>query len=274
VSDMPGAIEVAPARPAATVLPLRDGPDGLEVFMVVRHHQIDFASGALVFPGGRVEAGDHAIAGALPGQDPLHPFRVAAIREAFEECGLLLALDRRDGVALPSARAEAITAAHREAANAGTLGFAALLEAEGLVPDIGALARFAHWITPADLPKRFDTHFFLAPAPSGHTGTHDGREAVDSLWIRPATALAEAEAGRRTLVFATRLNLQRLAGFASTAAAFAAAATAPVVTVQPEALRTPDGGVQMRIPVEAGYGGPLFPVTRRAMPTQPAAGTR
>jgi hypothetical protein len=142
------------------------------------------------------------------------------------------------------------------------------------VPDIGALARFAHWITPADLPKRFDTHFFLAPAPSGHTGTHDGREAVDSLWIRPATALAEAEADRRTLVFATRLNLQRLAGFATTAAAFAAAATASVVTVQPEPLRAADGSVQMRIPVEAGYGGPLFPVTRRAMPTQPAAGTR
>jgi len=235
--------------------------------MVVRHHQIDFASGALVFPGGRVESGDHAIVAALPGggEDPLHPFRVAAIREAFEECGLLLARSRGDGVPLPSSRAEAITAAHREAVAAGTLDFAELLEAEGLVPEIGALARFAHWITPADLPKRFDTHFFLAPAPTGHTGTHDGREAVESLWTTPAAALAAAEAGRRTLVFATRLNLQRLAGFATVADAFAVTAAAPVVTVQPEAVRTRDGVIQMRIPVEAGYGGPLFPVTRRAM---------
>lgn len=258
--------EVAPARPAATVLVLRDGPAGLEVFMVVRHHQIDFASGALVFPGGRLEAGDHAIAAALPGggDDPLHPFRVAAIREAFEECGLLLARTR-DGAKLPHDRAEAITAAHRAAVNAGTLSFAALLAAEGLLPDIGALARFAHWITPADLPKRFDTQFFLAPAPSGHSGTHDGREAVESIWIRPADALAEAEAGRRTLVFATRLNLQRLATFPDMASAFAAAASAAVVPVQPQPIRSPDGTVHMRIPVEAGYGGPLFPVTRRAM---------
>jgi len=263
-SDAPRTTEPVPARPAATVLVLRDGPEGLEVFMVVRHHQIDFASGALVFPGGRLEPGDYAIAAALPGEDPLAAFRVAAIREAFEECGLLLARDR-DGAPLPHARAEAITAAHRTALNDGTLSFAALLEAEGLVPDIAALARFAHWVTPLDLPKRFDTHFFLAPAPPGHAGTHDGREAVESLWIRPAAALAEAEAGSRTLVFATRLNLQRLAGFTDTASAFAAASAARVVTVQPVPSQAPDGTMHMRIPVEAGYGGPLFPVTRRAM---------
>ncbi|WP_204623456.1 NUDIX hydrolase [Crenalkalicoccus roseus] len=262
--EMPGAAAPVPARPAATVLVLRDGPEGLEVFMVVRHHQIDFASGALVFPGGRVEEGDHAIAAALPGEDPLNPFRVAAIREAFEECGLLLAR-HEDGTPLPHDRAEAITAAHQAAVNAGALSFAALLRAERLVPDLAALAHFAHWITPSDLPKRFDTHFFLAPAPPGHAGTHDGQEAVESLWIRPPLAVAEAEAGRRTLVFATRLNLERLARFADAAAAFAAAAATPVVTVQPEVEKAADGALRMRIPVEAGYGGPLFPLGRRAM---------
>jgi 8-oxo-dGTP pyrophosphatase MutT (NUDIX family) len=267
MTDTPPAVA---ARPAATVLPLRDGPEGLEVFMVVRHHQIDFASGALVFPGGRVEEGDHAIAAALPPSrtepDPLDPFRIAAIREAFEECGLLLARDQRDGTKLPPDRAEAITAARQAAHAKGEASFAELLQEEALAPDIGALAHFAHWITPSDLPKRFDTHFFLAPAPTGHAGTHDGHEAVDSVWIRPAVALAEAAEGRRTLVFATKLNLERLAGFADLAAAFAWAASARVVTVQPQVERAPGGGGGfLRIPVEAGYGGPLFPMGKRAM---------
>ncbi len=266
---MSNATSPAPARPAATVLPLRDGQHGLEVFMVVRHHQIDFASGALVFPGGRVEEGDHAIAAALPPSraepDPLDPFRIAAIREAFEECGLLLARDQRDASALAAERAEAITAARQAAHAKGEASFADLLTEEGLAPDIGALAHFAHWITPAALPKRFDTHFFLAPAPTGHSGTHDGHEAVESVWIRPAVALDEAASGRRTLVFATRLNLERLAGFDSVGAAFAWSASARVVTVQPEVERAPDGSGFLRIPVEAGYGGPIFPMGKRAM---------
>jgi 8-oxo-dGTP pyrophosphatase MutT (NUDIX family) len=259
----------AAARPAATVLPLRDGPDGLEVFMVVRHHAIDFASGALVFPGGRVEEGDHAIAAALPPSraepDPLDPFRIAAIREAFEECGLLLARDQADGRPLDAERAEAITAARQAAHAKGEASFVDLLTEEGLAPDIGALAHFAHWITPVDLPKRFDTHFFLAPAPTGHAGTHDGHEAVDSVWIRPSVALEEAAAGTRTLVFATKLNLERLAGFADVAAAFAWAQAARIVTVLPEVDRAAEGGGVLRIPIEAGYGGPVFPMGKRAM---------
>jgi 8-oxo-dGTP pyrophosphatase MutT (NUDIX family) len=222
-----------PARPASTVLLLRDGRQGLEVFMVVRHHQIDFASGALVFPGGRVEASDLVLAGG----DAHGAFRIAAIRETWEECGVLLAAP---GTA-PTADG----------------AFAAMLAARSLVPDTSGLAHFAHWITPVPVPKRFDTHFFLAAAPADQDAVHDGGEAVDSVWIRPLDALAEAEAGTKKIVFPTRMNLNKLARSTSVAEAFAAARAKPVVTVQPIQRDAPEGRY-LRIPVEADYGGEEF----------------
>jgi 8-oxo-dGTP pyrophosphatase MutT (NUDIX family) len=264
MSESTPASTPAPARPAATVLLLRDGPAGPEIFMVVRHRQIEFAAGALVFPGGRVEEADAEIATGLGASDAFAAFRVAAIREVFEETGLLLARTT-GGVALTPEQGAAVVAAHRDALNAGSRAFAALLQAEGLVPDVGALVHFAHWVTPDDLAKRFDTHFFLAPAPGGHAATHDGHEAVDSVWITPEAALAEAAAGTKTLLFPTRMNLGRLAGAASLAAALETAAARPVVTVQPRLETDASGARMLRIPVEAGYGGPLFPVGQRAM---------
>lgn len=225
------------ARPAATLLMLRDGPAGLEVLMICRAREVDFASGALVFPGGRVEPSDAHLA---PQGDPLGAFRIAAIREAWEESGLLLAH--------PPGLAEA-----------GESPFHAHLHAMGLSPSHAALTPFAHWITPAHSPKRFDTHFFLAHAPEGQDALHDGHEAVEALWIRPEEAVAEAEAGRRTLVFATRLNLLRLARHRSAEEALEAARAAPIVTVTPEPIPDGAGGTLLRIPEAAGYGGGLFP---------------
>lgn len=201
--------------------------------MVVRHHQIDFASGALVFPGGRVEAADAVLAGG----DADLAFHVAAIRETWEECGVLLA---RPGTAV-----------------AAEGDFAAMLSARGLMPDVSALALFAHWITPIPVPKRFDTKFFLAAAPADQEALHDGGEAVDSVWIRPTDALAAAEAGTRKVVFPTRMNLAKLARSNSVAEAFAAARAKPVVTVQPIQRNTPEGRY-LRIPIEADYGGEEF----------------
>ena len=117
---------------------------------------------------------------------------------------------------------------------------------------------FARWITPAFLPKRFDTHFFLALAPSEQALAHDGREAVDSIWISPREALAER--GRKfTVLFPTERNLWKLARHADAASALAAARAAPVVTVEPERIEV-DGGPGLRIPAEAGYGGEAFSV--------------
>lgn len=221
------------ARPASTVLLLRDGARGLEVFMVVRHRAVDFASGALVFPGGSVDAADLVLAGG----DPAEAFRIAAIRETFEECGVLLG---RAGKAVPADGA-----------------FAAALAERGLMPATDALALFAHWITPLPVPKRFDTHFYLAPAPADQNALHDGHEAVDSVWIRPADALAEAESGTRKVVFPTRMNLTKLARHATMADAFATARTTPVVTVLPE-MRMTEAGRVLRIPLAAGYGAEEF----------------
>lgn len=201
--------------------------------MVVRHRSIDFASGALVFPGGSVEPADVTLAGG----DAHGALRIAAIRETWEECGVLLASPG----APPSAEGD----------------FAAMLAARGLVPDSAGLAHFAHWITPVPVPKRFDTHFFLAAAPGDQDALHDGHEAVDSVWIRPRDALAEAEAGSRKVVFPTRMNLTKLARHDSVAEAFAAAQASPVVTVLPEMRMTPEGRV-LRIPIAAGYGGEEF----------------
>lgn len=254
MSDTP-----APARPASTVLLLRDGAEGLEVFMVVRHRQIEFASGALVFPGGRVEEGDAAIAAAAAAGVPLGDFRIAGIRETFEECGVLLARPRSGGGMVPGGRLVALEAAHRAALCRGERAFGDVLAEEALAPAADALVHFAHWITPATRPKRFDTQFFLAAAPPDQLAAHDGGESVDSVWIRPAQAVAETNAGQRRLVFATRKNLEKLARFATVAEAVEAARAAPVVTVQPEMIRT-GAGWRLRIPLEAGYGGDTFEV--------------
>jgi 8-oxo-dGTP pyrophosphatase MutT (NUDIX family) len=248
------------SRPAATVLLLRDGTAGrLEVFMVVRHREIEFAGGALVFPGGRVEADDDALAGT----DPLDSFRVAGIRETFEECGVLLARPRGGGgAATGMVRAETLLAVedrHRAALCRGERPLSEVLAAEGLEPALDALAHFAHWITPASRPKRFDTQFFLAAAPEDQLAVHDGSESVDSVWIPPAQAVAEADAGQRRLVFATRKNLEKLARHATVAEALAAARAARVVAVQPEMVRT-DSGWRLRIPLAADYGGDSFEV--------------
>jgi 8-oxo-dGTP pyrophosphatase MutT (NUDIX family) len=251
-------------RQAATVILLRDAEEGPEIFMVVRHHQIDFASGALVFPGGSLDPDDRRIAERpewrvdVPGADvAAMTFRIAAIREAFEECGVLLA--RRAGAdnLLPAGELAAIDKAHRQALCAGTISFAAIIEEERLVLATDLLEPFAHWITPVGMPKRFDTHFFLAIAPEDQAALHDGGEAVDSTWITASQALSEAKAGRYTLVFATERNLYKLAPHNSAAELLAAARNSDIVTVQPEIVKTPTGR-QLHIPAAAGYGGDVF----------------
>jgi len=242
-----------PARPASTVLLLRDGAAGLEVFMVVRHREIEFAGGALVFPGGRVEEAD----GALAGGDPLGAFRAAGIRETFEECGVLLARGRGEAEMVRADRLLAVADRHHGALLRNERSLPEMLEAEGLEPAMNALAHWAHWVTPASRSKRFDTHFFLAAAPPDQLAVHDGLESVDSIWIAPARAVAEADAGQRRLVFATRKNLEKLARHATVADAMAAARSATVVRVQPEMVRAGEGW-RMRIPAEADYGGDIF----------------
>jgi 8-oxo-dGTP pyrophosphatase MutT (NUDIX family) len=253
------------ARPAATIVLLRDGADGLEVFMVVRHHAIDFASGALVFPGGRVEEDDAALAGDTAlSRNPsgldvdAMAFRIAAIRETFEECGVLFARPDRGTALIDGAALLAVERQYRAPVAEGQLSFAAMLSACHLLPATDLLTHFAHWITPRNQPKRYDTHFFLAETPAEHLAAHDGAEAVDSLWLTPRQALADTETGRFKLVFATQMNLRKLATYATAAEAIAAARAACVVTVLPEVERIEGARRLLRIPIEAGYGAAEF----------------
>jgi 8-oxo-dGTP pyrophosphatase MutT (NUDIX family) len=236
---------------------LRDGDEGMEVFMVVRHQQIDFASGALVFPGGKLAPGDYdpRVQKRCTGVEGLPPeqiaLRVGAIREAFEECGVLLA--RAGGASISQARLAELGERYRGALDRGEIGIADMLEREDLSLGCGELVPFAHWITPSFMHKRFDTYFYLAVAPPEQVALHDGREMVDSLWLRPADAVAQAAAGRRTIVPATLLNVEKLGLSATVAEALAAARAKPLVTVQPEVIAQGPEGMRLRIPADAGY---------------------
>lgn len=248
--------QAKPLIPSATIMLVRDGDAGLEVFMVVRHHQIDFASGALVFPGGKLDDGDKAPGirarcdGAAPDDGAL-ALQVAAIREAFEECGVLLARPKGSSDFVSAARLAELEP-WRDHLHKGRVDMLAFLEEHDLHLACDTLVPFAHWITPAMMPKRFDTHFYVAIAPSDHVALHDGHESVDSVWIRPDVALADAEAKRRTVIFPTRMNIEKLGRSANVRDAVVAARSNRVVTVLPE-MRDVDGVKMLCIPAEADY---------------------
>ena len=242
--------------PAATILMLRDAPEaGLETLMVVRHHQIDFASGALVFPGGKVEFADTQVRDYCRVDDPLGDeslsLMVGAIREAFEESGILLAYPKGDNRLISGTRLGTLDQ-FRKPLNKGELSLADFLEQEELLLACDQLQHFAHWITPRMMPKRFDTHFYLAAPPADHLATQDGYETVDSVWLSPQEALSGAEAGTYTLIFPTQVNVELLGRSQSVAEALRMAAQRPSTTVIPWTEERPDG-LYICIPPEAGY---------------------
>jgi len=241
--------------PAATILLVRDSADGIEVFMVKRHHQIDFISGALVFPGGKVDKRDNDadLADFVDGGDDwsgeMRALGAAAIREAFEESGILLARDHATGHFVNDERLATLEH-YRQALDKHEIGIADMLRSENLRLALDQLVRFAHWITPEHMPKRFDTHFFIAPSPVGHAGSHDGRESVDSTWITAARAISDRKTWN--VVFPTKLNLMKLAESRSVADAMATAQANEPLTVTPWVEDGPDGKV-LHIRKDAGY---------------------
>jgi 8-oxo-dGTP pyrophosphatase MutT (NUDIX family) len=226
--------------PAATLLLLRDGPEGIEVLLTTRHDAAGFAGGATVFPGGKVDAGDRTRGG-----DAL---RFAGIRETFEECGILLARRAGDGAMLSAAALAELLARQPSLTD-----FGAFIDRAGLTPATDLLVPFAHWITPVDQPKRFDTHFFLAPAPPHQVARQDGHEAIVVHWLTAEGAIAAARRGEIKLVLPTRLNLLKLGRSNSVAEALEAARRSEIVTVQPDLVETAEGPA-FRIPATAEYG--------------------
>lgn len=268
--------EPAPPRPATTVLLLRPSRRGdktspLEVFMVVRHHQIDSFSGAIVFPGGKLEEadGDKRLRARSGGPDTISDdelkFRIAGVREAFEECGVLLARKRGQKALIAAADLKPIEDRWRAKLAKDEASILDLVEAEDLELATELMTPYAHWITPTFVPKRFDTWFFLAEAPEDQIALHDGSESTDSVWIGAQEAIDEATAGRRTLVHATQKNLELLAEGGTVAGAIAAAAVRKIVTVQPW-VESRDGKRYLHLPPDAGYRNLV-----REMPPQPGA---
>ena len=260
--------EIVAPRLASTVLLLRDNAirSEIEVFMMVRHYEIDFNSGALVFPGGSVDKGDKEIianAALYSGGEGLDEvalsFRIAAIRETFEESGILLARPRGSNALIDAVSAKKIEAAHRTSVCEGKTTFLTVLTDNDLLLALDELVPYAHWITPEGMPKRFDTWFFLAAAPPEQLGAHDGKESTESIWVSPREALEGGESGRFKLPFPTTRNLIKLGKQASVKAAFKDVRGKDIVTVMPVMTRL-NGGRQLRIPREAGYDGEVFEV--------------
>jgi glyoxylase-like metal-dependent hydrolase (beta-lactamase superfamily II)/8-oxo-dGTP pyrophosphatase MutT (NUDIX family) len=223
--------EPAPLRPAATVLLLRDGPQGLQVLMTRRAMTASFAPGAYVFPGGGIDAADaasHALASRRVGQgDAQLTQAIAAIRESFEELGVLLAR-HADG---RWADATDVAAIDRQAP------LAAQCAARGLQLAADQVFWLAHWITDRDLPRRFDVPFLVARMPDGQTPVADETEQFEPVWVRPQEALERHEAGQFFIIFPTIRTLQRLQAFATVDEVLAACAAneAPLWTSCPRA---------------------------------------
>lgn len=228
--DTPLAGTSAPARPSATLILVRDGARGLEVFMIRRALNAKLLGGFYAFPGGALEKEDAHGQWAGPagadfadaasrlldvGQDGI-AFWVAAIRECFEEVGLLLAEDTTGSlVRMDTPERVAEVATWRNQLNDGTLPFRDCLARLGLRPAFDRLFYLSHWIAPVGLPRqtRFDTRFFVAIAPTGQEASHDRGETMDHLWLHPKEALAREKPGKFEMILPTRKTLELLARF-------------------------------------------------------------
>ena len=244
--------------PASTVLIIRNGKTGIEVFMVVRHHEIDFASGALVFPGGKVDKNDYdeklKNLSYIDEENESKnlPFKIAAIRESFEEANVLFANDNKSNSLVSINRLKNLYK-WRQKFNNNTASMIEFASMEGLSFSTKNLIPFAHWITPEKMPKRFDTRFYIAEAPKDHEGEHDGSESIDSIWISPQQALEDCYSNKRTIIFPTRLNLEKLSKSSSVEEALDRARNSKIVTVMPS-INKIEGEAFLTIPDNAGYG--------------------
>ncbi|WP_262691591.1 NUDIX hydrolase [Kordiimonas aestuarii] len=231
--------KIAPALPSASIILVRDGKAGLEVLMTERAKTMKFAPGAFVFPGGKVDKTDQQNwrwQGITTGRGVFRDFalRVAALRELYEEVGILQ-IDR-------VRRAFLVTG----------LPFSDLVRYSGGKLDIAGMVPFAHWVTPEPMPRRFDTHFYIA-AHNGQVAQHDGNEAVSLKWVCPRKLLQDWEEDRVPLMFPTRLNLTKLARASTVAEALRQAKRSRVVRTLP-VVNMSAAGIKLEIDQATGYG--------------------
>lgn len=255
-------------RPAATLILARQAAAGIEVFLLRRTRLAEFAGGAYVFPGGALDASDHdprwtahcvgmddaAASRLLKLEQGGLAYWVAAIRECFEEAGLLLA---RDGsgelLALDDPDTAREFAGLRERLIAGSLSFAQLCGERNLRLALDHIAYFSHWITGQGRPRRFDVRFFVAVAPPHQTPSHDRGETVDHIWIQPAAALEGHRRGELDLLFPTIKTLEALARFADTVAVMDHARELRALPPAPPRAATGRDGPRVLFPGDYAY---------------------
>lgn len=223
--------QTVPVRPAATVMLIDDRPD-LQVYMLQRNAKTVFAGGMWVFPGGAVDHQDDASyyqdiithrtdaeASDLMGlESGATAYYMAAIRETFEEAGILLALRQDDERPLRIDQAEQDKfQAYRDALNAGEIELKTILEQEKLLADVGQMHYIARWITPLGSPRRFDARFFIARIPSHQIPQHDDSELVNSAWLTPREILERIDREEMVLMTVTERMIRSLALFESSA---------------------------------------------------------
>jgi 8-oxo-dGTP pyrophosphatase MutT (NUDIX family) len=259
---------VVAVRDAATVMLVRDSTEGLQVFMLRRNLNSDFVGGAYVFPGGAVDEEDrHAdLEAVCTGRSDDQAsnmlgvdsgglaFWVAAIRECFEEAGVLLAY-REDEAVISLADNEIASRfrEHRAAVDSGELRLVDLCRRESLQLAVDQIHYFAHWITPEGAPRRYDTRFFVTAAPAEQVPLHDDRETIANLWITPDEALARNQAGDFELILPTLKNLEAIASFERAADLLAAAAAIEHVPFVVPRVSRDLRGVRILLPGDAGY---------------------
>lgn len=261
-------VEILSARPAATVVTLRDGPEGFEVLMLRRNLRSDFVGGAYVFPGGGVDAADagaraEGVTRGVTEEEASQrlnissggqAYYVAGLRELFEEGGLLLVSDRDGGSAnFSDPEVGRRMTQHRRAINGAGLGFIEMIENEQLLLDLGELAYFAHWITPRGLTRRYDTRFFVARAPRDQIAVHDAGETIADRWLRPIGALEAHARGEFDMMFPTIRILESIQYFslASDVVAFANSLAA-IEAVEPRLVKR-NGATVVLAPGDEGF---------------------
>ena len=257
----------APVRPveAATVIMVREPSDpsqGWECFMVRRHVRSDFAADVFVFPGGKVDPADRdpGLLEVLAADDGAENWgaggtawlglRVAAVRELFEEAGVILAREIAvggDTELLAAARSLA-----RSNLQSGSLTMLQVAREFGWCLDIMQLHPWSRWITPDTLPRRYDTHFFVARLPADQEPLHDAIETTDSLWISPADALERSERGDFPLVFATEKHLKRMVRYSTIDELIASTTRADLEAVMPRIIER-DGTTAFLLPGDEAY---------------------
>jgi 8-oxo-dGTP pyrophosphatase MutT (NUDIX family) len=245
-----------PVRDAATVVLLRDAPGGIETWLLTRHTTHAFAAGMSVFPGGRVEeadaalpmtGGDLAAFAARAGCDEAtaHALVGAAVRETFEETGVLLTVPAAD---LSGARGDV---------EAGRVSFGDLLRSNGLAVDADAVRAWSRWVTPAGEVRRYDTRFFVAALPDAAEAQDVTNESSEASWVSVAAAVEQAQRGERQMLPPTVSTLASLLPFASVAEALATANSRSLDPVRPEVRVGTDGTVAVELP-----DGTVVPIPR------------